>query len=391
MAVIPGMRSTADYAAGEINWPFMAEVARYEPFGTLPLTALMSGIKARPIQGPKITWRDQAYVTRELKVKGAGLAAGNTAGATQTLTVERNAALAPAGMMLKNMTTGEVLRVAADPTSDTSLSVIRGWGQITGSAVSAIAVDDYVIAYANASGQFTSPPSGSSQTPFENYNHTQIIRTPYGVSKTAEGTSFKDGNALTREAQQAAYDHAIECELAMTFGKRHDTLGSNTKALTTMGGILEFVQTNVHDFGGAATRDDILDWGKEVAKYGNIDPWCIGTSNAIARINAELEGYANYIMHQGESAYGYNITKLVMPNNVTWNILTHPLWNAMESMSNALLVLSTPDLERHPLEGSDTQTRDTTTPGQNATTEELYTEFTISVRREKNFGFFRNF
>lgn len=390
MAIIPGMRSTADYAAGEINWEFMAEVARYEPFGTLPLTALMSGIKAKPIQGPKVTWRDKAYNNRELKIAGAGLGA-STAGAVETLVVDGNAALAPAGMMLRCMRTGEVLRVTTDPVSPTQLSVYRGWGQVTSTATPALPTGEYVVAYANASGQFTLPPSGSAQTPFEQHNFTQIVRTPYGVSKTAEGTSFKDGNALTNEAQQAAYDHAAELELLMLMGKRFDTLGTNTKALTTMGGILEFVKTNVHDFGGAATRDDILDWGKEVAKFGNTDPWCIGTSDAVQAINRELEGYANYIMKIGEDAYGYNITKLIMPNNVTWNVLTHPMWNAMESMKNALLVLSVPDLGRHPVEGSDTQTRPCTPEGMNATMEELYTEMTISVRREKNFGFFTNF
>jgi len=389
MAIIPGLRSTADYAAGEINWPFMAEVARYEPFGTLPLTALMSGIKAKPIDGTKITWRDKSYNNRELLVNAGGLAV-STSGTVQTLPVAANAFLAPAGMMLRVVRTGEVLRVVTDPTSGTSLSVWRGWGQVTGSATPSIPTGEYVLAYANASGQFTLPPSGSSQTPFEQFNHTQIVRTPYGVSKTAEGTSFKDGNALTTEAEQAAYDHAAELELLMLLGRRFDTLGTNSKALTTMGGIMDFVTTNVYDFGGAATRDNILDAGKEIAKFGNTDPWVIGTSDAVSRINQELEGYANYIMSVGEDAYGYNITKLIMPNNVTWNVLTHPMLNATESMSNILFVLSVPDLGRHPLMGSDTQTRSTTPEGMNATMEELYTEMTISVRREKNFGIIRN-
>src|SRR3990172_2695045 len=129
MAAILGLRGTGDFTSDERpkNWREM--LLKLFPNGEAPLTALLSMLKSQPTDSPEFNWWEKGLPTQRMKVNGAQTA-GDTA-----IEVDSGAKDAVAGSLLLNETSGEILRVTTDPTTDVGLTVERSWGAIAGTAM----------------------------------------------------------------------------------------------------------------------------------------------------------------------------------------------------------------------------------------------------------------
>ena len=84
-------------------------------------------MKKRSVDDPEHNWWEKSLQTRRLQLAASATAitAGNT---TWTLAAGEDATQLKEGDILKVLHTGEQVRVVADPTSATSVTVTRGWG-----------------------------------------------------------------------------------------------------------------------------------------------------------------------------------------------------------------------------------------------------------------------
>lgn len=393
MNPILGMRSTADYAANVVTWDYADAVLQYDRYGELPLTALMSRAKTVAINSTERKWRDKDYDARQLVVNG--VLGASTSGAVQTLVVVGGAFYAIATMILflpgAHNGAGEYLRVTADPTTPTSILVARGWGQTFGTAVGALGVGLDVTLVGTAAEEGSTLPTPVNTNPFDLFNLTQIFRTPYTITGTDKVVLHQTGDPWKAASVEGTLIHMKDIENAMFFGRRSKSIGGGGKELRTMGGLVEYIQTNRADYNGAATLADLEDFTTEVAKFGNRDINAICGDTFVTRVNRLVKNETNYMTQSPMKVFGYDVVSVVMPNGVTLRMFTAPLLNGNPYYRNSGWLLNMDDIERHPLNGRDTHTEpDIIAPGTDAQGEALLTEMTMSVRREKNMGLITN-
>lgn len=391
MNALLGMRSTADYANNEVLWDWADGVLAYDLFGELPLTALMSRATTVPIDSFRHHWQDEDYDARVLTT-GALLAA-STAGAagTFTLAAGSSAFFAPATMLLHCPSTGERLRVSADPTVATTLVVTRGFGQPFGTAIAAIPSGSILTLIGTAAEEGSGVPSVVNTNPYELKNFSQIFKTPYTITGTDKATKHRNGDPWAMAAARGGIRHMKDIEFAGFFGVASNGQGSGGQPLHTMGGLDWFIKTNRMDGANAGNLDALTDFVTEVAKYGNRDIFTMCGDQFVTAANKLVRNETNYTVQAPFKLFGYDVSTLVMPNAVTLRMITHPMLNGNPYYRNSAWMLHMADLQRNPV-----RTRDThVVPGilANGTDgegEQLLTEMTMTVRREKNFGIFTN-
>lgn len=389
MQAILGMRSTADYANNQVQWDWADAVLAYDLYGELPLTALMSRAKTLPIAATERKWFDKDYDARVLTTDA--LLSASVAGASETITLTGGAFYAPATMILFCEANGEHLRVTTDPTSPTSLTVSRGWGLVNGATVQAIPSGSTLTLIGTAAEEGSGVPTPVNTNPFELFNFTQIFKTPYTITGTDKAVEHRTGDPWKEASAEAAIRHMKDIEYAMFLGKRANTIGNGGKRLRTMGGLREFIKTNIVDWNGSASLDELEDFTTEVAKYGNRDIFTMCGDKFVTGVNRLIRGQTNYMVQAPFKLWGYDVSTVVLPNAVTLRLITHPMLNGHPEFRGSAWLLHMADLARHPVKGRDTHVeKDILANGTDAEGEQIMTEMTISVRREKNFGFIKS-
>lgn len=330
--MIPGIFTSISGIRGEVPHDFSGVVLSQSIGGSAPLFALSSGMRSRDMGGTwSTTWIDENFSTGRLKVTATQSSATQT-----TLIVEDGGTVLP-NLVYVVEKTGERLYVTG--VSGNTISIQRG-AQETTSLSAIISVNDYIQEIGSAFPEGSDSPSGNMQQGKAYTNYTQIIRTEWAITGTAEAISFYTGNKKQTYQKQTAVKHSTDIERAVMKGRRW--VGTiNRMRLSTMGG-LEYYNTDnivtVAD-GTATTYKTVNDWLKEVFKY-SIDgqpqerlAFC--GNNALAIINEVSKNATNMQIVPGANVFGFDFRTWVSPFG-TINLLTHPMLNANESWSGDL-------------------------------------------------------
>ena len=207
---------------------YVAQMLRRAPNGMAPLFALTN------LAGHgEATSVEHGYFAKTMVFPSVQLNGAVAAGAT-TLTVDSTLNILP-GEMLRVQTTGEILRVAT-VASATSLTVLRGVGQIAAAAIA-----DNVVLYSvgNAHEQASLRPPSRLINPIRVMNNTQIFRNAWALPGTIESLPPIVGDSLTGESRtDAGFFHSSDMEKAMFFGQKSGQI-VNGQYLTTMDGLIE--------------------------------------------------------------------------------------------------------------------------------------------------------
>lgn len=209
-------------------------------------------------------------------------AAGYAANATSI--VVSDGALVPKYALIYVPRTGEILRVSSVSTH--TLTVTRGESGTTAAAL--VHGDTFIIQGAAYAENALSGDARFPQTAFT-YNYTQIVREPFGESRTSAGTKYYN-NAQSYERRKAA---ALVSMLRKwngtlwTGGRDIDT----TNKFRTSGGVLEFIDSgNVMDVNQNLTRADFDYFCRKMAfAYNNNRK----TLFAGSRLLEKIDGWAD--------------------------------------------------------------------------------------------------
>lgn len=385
MAAFAGLRGTGDWATDQRPKNFRELILWRNPNGIAPMFALMSQVKKESVNDAEFSWWDEAVDLIRLQVNKAG-----NYGTTETLIDVDSTDPTVAnpdnhyGSAL-NLVPGDVLMV--EPSADnatfdhenllvtavhsaTQFSVQRGFA---GTTAATIANDAYLVKIGSSFAEGTDAPTSASRNPLKFYNYTQIFKTVYEITRTAANTRTRTGDEVANDKRRKTTDHSRDLEMALLFGQRSETTGSNGKPLRTMNGLRAQISS-------ATTKILAADWTiANPATAGNsfldaIQPVFdfesrAGDERVIFAGNNALNRF-NQAIHKGtgvgattinftgmEKMWGMNFMQFSLPQG-TVRIKTHPLMNRHPIYKNSMFVIDFSALRYRPLVGGDTKSMD---------------------------------
>ncbi len=349
MAAVAGLRGTGDWGTDERPKNFRELIMFRNPNGSAPIFAMTSRIAEESVDDPEFHWWDEPNDLIRLQVNGA-LNTTQTAlvvdspdpdAASPGLLYGLATHLKPGDLLIYEPPAGEaqafsqeIVMVTA-VASGTALTIARGQA---GSTAAAIADNSFLTKIGSAYAEGTGAPNAVSRNPIKYSNLCQIFKTAYEVTKTADATRARTGNARQNDKKRKIFDHARDIELSILFGQKFETTGSNGKPLRFMGGLRDFIPvTNTTIFGANVTLSQYLD---AIAPAFNFD-----TPAGDERVLFCGNGYANTLnllanaggnIQFGETikVYGMELRELVLPQGRLL-IRRHPLLNRHPVFTNS--------------------------------------------------------
>lgn len=317
-------------------YPNSAEISK------APLTALTSLMKSESTDDPVFHWFQKILDGRRLKLNA------NVATPDATLTVDATfqsspggnlaiATILKAGDMLFIEQTGEIVRVAADPSSTTIIPVTRAQQGTAAAAitVAAAGTNPYVFVIGSAYEEGSLPPTSVNYDPIEINNYTQIFRSTLSITRTAQKTKLRTGDAVVEAKRECLEYFGIDMERAFWF--------NGAKALTTINGmparmtsgILSQILSQAPQNIIAAPANGLIDMNfietnLELAfRYGGTEKMMFGSNLMLMAFQQAVRKNSNYQIFLGEKEYGMRVARFVTPfGEIVFKV--HPLFNQMQ-------------------------------------------------------------
>ena len=263
--------------------------------------------------------------------------------------------------------TFEIVQVSANPTVNTSVTVTRG---AQGTSAAIIPANSFLLKIGTAFAEGTGAPKATNRNPTKYFNYTQIFKTVYEMTGTAEQTNIRTGDPLGNDKKRRMFDHSTAQELGYLFGFRHETTGANGKPLRYTGGLYQFLAAantapveTIKIWTAMPDEDDLLD-----AVYPVFDYNAGGIGNE--RIALCGNGFLNYlnilvkdqssvrINYNGDIKYfGMQLQKWTFPQGTIY-LKTHPLMSRHSLYTYSMWLLDFSVITWVPMRGRDTRAND---------------------------------
>jgi len=308
-----------------------------------PLTQLMKKIEKRVAVNPVFNWMEEASLTKTDQVNNSG---GYTSGALSVIV--DNGSRFRAGDVVKVVATGEQALVTAVSTN--TLTLTRAWGS---TAAGVLADDGVLLIVGNANQEHAEKRfiKIADQTPKTNY--TQIFRTPFGISRTADNSEMYGGKDMKHIRMMQLIEHQKEMERAFWFGEpKEDTTG--THPIRATAGVDFLLSTNATDAGGTLTEAEFESFLRTGFRFGGKTKWLfcapIVTSAISYWAKAKLQTVSK------DKTYGIAVKEYLTPFG-TLNIVNMNLFSETTVFAGYAYLLDLDGLAYRYLANSDTKLR----------------------------------
>lgn len=335
-ASIAGIRGTGDWGADERPKNFREMILWRRPNGSAPLFALTSKLKSQATDDPEFSWWEEELNAIRVAINySTGYATS-----IETFTVDGGDAkdLVPGDILLCEaaLTTSYAheLIIVSSVTDSTTIVVKRGQA---GTTRAALADNQNLTRVGNAFAEGTGSPSASTRNPTKMNNYTQIFKTAYELTGTAEQTHLRTGDPVATDKKRKMFDHSTTVELAFLFGKRYEDTASveNGKPKRFMGGLLymmsQYASSHITAFTTTPTEATLLDAVAPIWDYdtdaGNERVCFAGNGflnslNKLAKASTSTRiNFNGYI-----TVYGMKLARWIFPQGEIY-VRTHPLFN----------------------------------------------------------------
>lgn len=369
---IQGLRTTANFVTDQRPKNWREGILLLNPNGSTPLVGLTSVMKKKETDDPEYSWWEKSLSSRRLQMVSSATAitTGNT---NWTLEASQDALQLKEGDLLYVEQTGEIVRVAADPTSATALTVVRGWGGTSSTAVDTTAAgkNPFLLVIGSVYEESSAAPTGISFDPVKKYNYTQIFRNTLEMSRTAQATRLRTGDAVKEAKRECLEYHGIDMERAFWLGVRAETT-VNQKPARTTGGVKYLLDnynggSNVKDanadYGSGVTMSGLEEYMYNIFKYGSQEKMAFCGNRSLLTIQQIVRKNTSMQIQSGIKEYGMDVSKLTSPFG-TLVLKNHPLFNqvvggttaatAYYGMESWMFVLDFENVKYVPLKGGDT-------------------------------------
>jgi hypothetical protein len=371
---IQGLRTTANFVTDQRPKNWREGILLRYPNGKIPLVGLTSLMKKRSTDDAEYNWWEKELGTRRLKLASSATAL-TTSNTTLTLdSTDGNGKQVKEGDLLRVMDTGEILRVASDPTVDTSIIVVRAWGDTAATALNTTSAgkNPWLIVIGSAYEEGSMAPTGVNYDPTKKYNFTQIFRNTLEMTRTASKTRLRTGDAVKEAKRECLEYHGIDMERAFWLGDRKETT-INGKPARSTGGFLWLLNNyasgvNIKDaksdHSSGVEMQHLEEYMYEIFKYGSSEKMAFCGNRSLLTINQIVRKNSHFNIQSGIKEYGMDVSRLTTPFG-TLVLKNHPLFNqdvggttagtAYYGMESWLAVMDMENVKYVYLDGSDTQ------------------------------------
>ena len=326
---IQGLRTSENFASNErpLNWR-KGIMLRY-PNGKAPLLGLTSAMKEESVDDPEFNWWEKELSSRRLAISASLTAPA--ADTSDTIAVVSGAFALKRGDMLWAEKSGEMIWVSADPVSDTSINVVRGYGGTTPAVVTFGTHNPNLAVIGSSYEEASNAPTGVDFDPTQLSNYTQIFRNTFEMSRTAQKTNLRTKEQVAEAKREVAELHSVDMERAFWFGSKAIKTVNGKPQRTTRGVLGSIDSGNIVDQAGTAVKmTDIEGWMERMFRFGSSEKMAFCGNRALLAINQAVRKNSTYNLQFNIKEYGMNVTRLVCPFGELV-LKTHPLFNQMTS------------------------------------------------------------
>ncbi len=351
-AGILGLRGTGQFASDFRPTNYREYYTLLEPNGSAPLNALLAMAQSESTDDPKFNQFQDELPDRTLVIDNGG--GYNAATTTLQLTSGSQMGYVVVGTVIVNPRTGEVMRATAN--GDTAAYTVTVTRNVGGTSYTIDDVDDLIIA-GHAAIEGGDTPGAISFDPTVTYNYTQIFKTAFQLTGTAQNTHFRTGSKEVEYTNKALKMHMTDIERAMFWGKRTEVNGSTNQPLRYTGGLLttltQVLDGDTQTNAGVITEEDFDDYLiGTVFAFGSKEKVMIGGATIAGHL--QKFGKNRWSPSTVENTYGVNITRYqTMAGSL--NFMLHPQFRQMPQTSNLAVLLDLPYLRYRHMVNRDTQ------------------------------------
>ena len=400
MAYFAGIRGTGSFGTDERPEDFREMILWTNPNGSAPLFALMAKMKKEMCNDPQIHWWEETNSIARATVNGA-------IGDATITTVVLDAAVGEVGGGLQ-FAVGDLLMVEEEDTAaftteflevvtvttDISIEVARG---AAGSTAASFGDGVGLLRVGSVHEEGTGSPNSVTTNPTKYTNFTQIFKTPYQLSRTAENTFFRTGDPLKNDQIRKSFTHSEKIEQALFWGMPSEVTGAGGLPKRTMGGLREMVVSNRTVFAIDPTIDTFIAalspvFDYEAGSAGN-ERIIYAGNGAINYLNALIASdTSTRINYDGEiEIYGQKLRKFTIPQG-SFAIKSHPLLNVHPLFTFSMFVVNPAGLIYRPLKSSDTKIqKNIQQPDEDKRKDQWLTECTLELHYERSFAYIGEF
>jgi Family of unknown function (DUF5309) len=305
-----------------------------------PLTALTSLMKSESTDDPVFHWFQKTLDARRFLLAGA-VAPGDaqlTIDPTfQTGTDFATAKMTKAGDVLWIEATGEIVRVSADPSANNIIPVTRGQaGTIAGTVtVGGAGVNPYVNIIGSAMEEGSLAPTSVNYDPIELNNYCQIFRSTLSITRTAQKTRLRTGDAVTEAKRECLEYFSIDMERAFWFNARKQLTSVNGNPARFTAGILQQIKDGAPQNIIAAPPGGLIDMNflevntEFLFRFGSSEKMAFGSNLALLALQQAIRKNSFWRIETGIKEYGLTVSRFITPfGELVFK--THPLFNQMQ-------------------------------------------------------------
>lgn len=383
-----GMRGTGDWQTPAERPKSYREMAfKLFPDAPATLTYILSKLPTRTVTDPEykiFEWRlpEMAFtINGEVAINATTLIFDAPSSPGKNL---------KAGDMLRDETSGEVVRVLADPVTPwLNVTVVRYWGATNSGAV--IADDSIMRWVGSAYEEGSRGPTAVSRQHEVVTNYTQIFKDLVKVTKTAERTKMRPQKPWPQLKGESLERFMYKLEYAMLYGVDAENTGPDGEALRTTAGIRHLITTNTTDFSSGVDLDTFEDGLQAVFKYGSKTKMGLCGNRALNIINRMVtrNTMLTYSMESlpKSQTYGLNVTALKSPFG-TLNLVPHPLMTESAAWTKDMFILDMKYIEQVVMAGGDIEWEDNIQlPDEHARKGQYIGELGLSLALEEVHGY----
>ena len=373
MPAVAGLRGTGNFSTDERPKDYREMILWRNPNGSAPIFALSSKAKKRTVTDPEYNWWDEPNDLVRLTVNGARTSSDGviTINSTDPSTAAPGnvwglaSHLKPGDQLLVEPTTEtlaftqEVVEVI-EVISDTQFSVRRAQ---QGSTAATIPDASSLLLIGSAFAEGTSAPRAVSRNPIKYNNLTQIFKDTYELTKTADATTLRTGEAWSNDKKRKLFDHSRAIEWSMLYGRMSEITGENGKPKRTMAGIRsQIAGATTTVFGAGVTTNTFFDAVYKVFDFdtpAGDQRICFCGNGALNALNKAIRSDPNTNINYDKivTVYGMNFREYVLPQGTLY-LRTHPLMNRHPLFTKSMFVLDFSSISYVELKGRGTKTQD---------------------------------
>jgi len=367
------------------------------------LFGLMSRLKAEPAENTEFNWFERDPVNRQIYVANANSSPPTTSGQAGTIVVSADNStytttawtFLAQGHILRNQTTGEIIQVTADPSSNT-INVARAinGGSLTGYV---LVQGDILAIITLGKDEGALPTRAPYEEPDILTNFVQTFNSTVDLTNAFKANKLRSDMAGPLKARriQAIEKIAKDVEAAFLLGTKQRLAGANGYVYYT-GGIKDAI-----DSAGLITN--ALNGGSGTCSYGtSVAPWlqsfmtvgsdaklglCGPTAYAAFSALANNASAGFRIMNQ-ETVWGMNITVINTPFGEL-DLAFHPLLKEIPSLASWIFVADLAHVMQKTLEPLFLEPN-IQTPGQDSYMEQFRAKLGLKLRFAEAFGYAYN-